>query len=109
MAGSPPFTDSSPRSLAHAHIARRPPRLDERRPGCPTLLADLVDRLLRERPEERYATAAAVAADLQQIADDIAAGRTPSFTLGRHDVDPRLRLSDVLFGRDAEVRTLPTS
>ena len=106
VAGSPPFTDSSPRSLAHAHIARRPPRLDERRPGCPALLADLVDRLLRKQPEERYATAAAVAADLQEIADDIAAGRTPSFALGRHDVEPRLRLSDVLFGRDAEVRAL---
>ena len=106
VTGSPPFTDSSPRSLAHAHIARRPPRLDERRPGCPSLLADLVDRLLRKQPEERYATAGAVAADLQAIADDIAAGRTPSFALGRHDVEPRLRLSDVLFGRDAEVRAL---
>ena len=107
VAGSPPFTDPSPRALAHAHIARRPPRLDERRPGCPVLLADLVDRLLRKHPEDRYATAAAVADDLRAIADDIAAGRTPSFALGHHDVEPRLRLSDVLFGRDAELRRAP--
>ena len=106
VAGSPPFTDPSPRALAHAHIARRPPRLDERRPGCPVLLADLVDRLLRKHPEDRYTTAAAVADDLRAIADDIAAGRTPSFPLGHHDVEPRLRLSDVLFGRDAELAAL---
>lgn len=106
VAGSPPFTDPSPRALAHAHIARRPPRLDERRPSCPVLLADLVDRLLHKHPEDRYATAAAVAEDLRAIADDIAAGRTPSFALGHHDVEPRLRLSDVLFGRDAELAAL---
>ncbi|HEX5946021.1 MAG TPA: AAA family ATPase, partial [Acidimicrobiales bacterium] len=106
VAGSPPFTDPSPRSLAHAHIARRPPRLDERRPGCPVLLADLVDRLLGKQPEDRYATAIAVADDLRAIADDIAAGRTPSFPLGLHDVEPRLRLSDVLFGRDGELAAL---
>src|SRR5262245_18662869 len=106
VAGAPPFTDPSPRSLAHAHIARRPPRLDERRPGCPVLLADLVDRLLRKHPEDRYATATAVADDLDAIADDLAAGRTPSFALGHNDVAPRLRLSDVLFGRDAGLAAL---
>ena len=106
VAGSPPFTDPSPRALVHAHIARRPPRLEKRRPGCATLLADLVDRLLRKHPEDRYATAAAVADDLRAIADDIAAGRTPSFPLGHHDVEPRLRLSDVLFGRDQELAAL---
>ncbi|MET0910382.1 MAG: AAA family ATPase, partial [Ilumatobacteraceae bacterium] len=106
VAGSPPFTDPSPRALAHAHIARRPPRLDERRPSCPVLLAELVDRLLRKHPEDRYATAAAVADDLRAIADDIAAGRTPSFALGHHDVEPQLRLAGVLFGRDAELAAL---
>ncbi len=106
VAGTPPFTDSSPRALVHAHIARRPPRLETRRPGCASLFADLVDRLLRKHPEDRYATAAAVADDLRAIADDIAAGRTPAFPLGHHDVEPRLRLSDVLFGRDQELAAL---
>ena len=106
VTGSPPFSDPSPRALIHADIARLPPRLDKRRPGCPALFADLVDRLLRKHPEDRYATAAAVADDLRAIADDIAAGRTPAFLLGHHDVEPRLRLSDVLFGRDQELAAL---
>ena len=68
------FVTTGPGPCAH-----RPPATPPRNslPGCATLVVDLVDRLLCKHPEDRYATAAAVADDLRAIADDIAAGRTP--------------------------------
>ena len=103
LTGSTPFRDRSPRALVHAHIARVAPRVDDQRSGTPTVLCDLVDKLLAKDPESRYKTAFAVAADLRSLAKAIGRGDTPAFELGRSDADPHLHLSDRLFGRDAEV------
>ena len=64
-------------------------------PGCWTRIPKLVPT-----------TADAVADDLRQIAEALDHGNTPDFELGRRDVDAAPRLSERLFGRDAEVASL---
>lgn len=106
LTGRPPFPGDDRRALVHAHIALRAPQIDDHRSGAPALLCDLVARLLDKDPESRYATADAVAGDLRQIAEALDRGETPDFELGRRDIDANLRLSERLFGRDAEVASL---
>jgi signal transduction histidine kinase len=77
-----------------------PPRLD---PSVPRLLGQIAERLVRRDPAERYQTAAAVAHDLDELADALDRGiPDPSFVLGSRD--RRETLAEPGFvGREAEV------
>jgi hypothetical protein len=66
--GRPPFSAPDYPTFHQkqtGHLYHDPPRLDELRPEVPAALADVVERLLRKRPEDRYATPAEVAAALE--------------------------------------------
>ncbi|MHB1297515.1 MAG: serine/threonine-protein kinase [Gemmatimonadaceae bacterium] len=57
LAGRFPFEHEAPSAVLVAHVTKRPPRLREVAPEVPAELADVVDRLLRKDPAERFATA----------------------------------------------------
>src|SRR5207244_1778796 len=66
LAGSPPFADSRTylqKIQAHCHSPVPPMR--ERRPEVPPALAAILDRLLAKPPEQRPASAAEAAAQLE--------------------------------------------
>src|SRR5262249_26091422 len=65
LTGELPFTASDPMELVHCHIARRPVPPAEHTPGLPVALSAIVMKLLAKPAEDRYQTAAGVAADLQ--------------------------------------------
>lgn len=77
LAGSRPFCTprdaaSACEVLARALESRRvgPPDLRSARPEVPAALASVVARCLEADPDDRYASAAELAADLQAVADD---------------------------------------
>ena len=78
LTGRPPFTRKGTAELLRAHIAERPPRLGEARPGehFPEALEAIVARLLAKRPEERYKDARSVAASLAEVCGAHVAGAT---------------------------------
>ena len=64
-------------------------------------------KLLAKTAEERYQTAAGVAADLRRCrADWEAHGRIDPFPLGAHDVPDRLLIPETLYGREREIDAL---
>ncbi|MDB5101401.1 MAG: sensor protein [Cyanobacteria bacterium RYN_339] len=98
LAGRPPFQAESRLELVHCHLARQPEPL----PGVPPLLAAVVEKLLAKTPEDRYQSAASLAADLRAIA----AGATTMAALGAHARPSRLAIPQKLYGRAPEVEAL---
>src|SRR5262249_38363747 len=64
LTGALPFPASNPIELIHCHIAREPPSAASR--GAPEQLSAIVAKLLAKNAEDRYQTAAGLAADLRK-------------------------------------------
>ena len=101
--GRLPFVFDSPADLAHAHVARAPPRLAELRREFPAVLSDIVARLLAKNADDRYASAQGLAHDLQHCVSELRrCGTVPAFALGQVDATSSFRIPNRLYGRDAE-------
>jgi tRNA A-37 threonylcarbamoyl transferase component Bud32 len=107
LTGVPPFRSKDPLELIHAHIARLPAPPRQLRPDAPELLSDLVLKLLRKEPEERYASASALLADLRVCRDQLdRTGAIAAFELGRASAAQGLRFGTRLYGRERELALL---
>jgi len=69
LSGRPPFSGDTPLALAMQHIQAEPVPLKQLRPDLPDDLVEIVHKLLRKSPEERYASATELARDLRQCID----------------------------------------
>ena len=108
LAGTLPFAAGDALEWVHCHLARQPMALDQL--GVPPGLSALVMKLLAKAPEDRYQTAAGLAADLRQCLGQLeATGRIEVFPLAARDMPDRLLISEKLHGRDAEVAALLAS
>ena len=69
-----PFPDGSPIDKLLRHQLDPPPNLRKLRPDLPLGLVAIIDKLLKKRPEERYANAAELAIVLQPYSSGADAG-----------------------------------
>lgn len=107
IAGALPFEADDPMEWIHCHIARAPPPLGERVRELSIPLGAIVMKLLEKDPEERYQTAAGLAADLRRCLDEWETnGHIEPFALGTHDKSDRLLIPEKLYGREREIDTL---
>jgi signal transduction histidine kinase len=92
--------------LLRQHITVAPPELRALGLPVPRALDEVIQRLLRKDPRDRYQTAAAVLADLEEIAAALARGeREPALVTGVRD--RRRTLTEPAFvGREAELAAL---
>ena len=101
LTGGPPFASEDGVGLVHAHLVRTPPPLGD---AVPAGVATIVMKLLAKSPDDRYQSAAGVAADLRRALDTlIATGTSDRFELGSEDTPQRLVLGQVLYGREREI------
>ncbi len=106
LGGALPYDSVDLAELVHAHLARRPPPLGERRSGLPSVLLRIVDKLLQKNPAARYRSARGLAADLQRLSAMLQAGASADFELGTDDRGPSLSLSLPLDARPEELMAL---
>ena len=107
LTGVLPFTATEPMEWVHCHIARPPMPPEEWVQDLPGPITAMVMKLLAKTAEDRYQTAAGVAADLRRcLASWEAHGRIDPFPLGAHDVSDRLLLPEKLYGREREIDRL---
>ncbi|HEY2167030.1 MAG TPA: ATP-binding protein [Jatrophihabitantaceae bacterium] len=113
LTGSPPFPGKTVGDLLRQHLSMAVPPLLGRDQSAgqvagaiPRAMDDIVQRLLRKDPGERYQSAAALESDLAELAAAVARGeREPHLVVGRSD--HRASLTDPSFvGREAELETL---
>ncbi|NNM33487.1 MAG: serine/threonine-protein kinase PknK, partial [Gemmatimonadetes bacterium] len=105
--GRRPFVSDDPLEVVHAHIARRATAPVEVDPKVPTVIGDVISKLLSKSPEDRYQSASGLAADLERALHHAEAGEDiPAFELGRRDLGHRLVLPPGLYGRKQELTLL---
>ncbi|HEX2274531.1 MAG TPA: ATP-binding protein [Acidimicrobiales bacterium] len=106
LAGRPPFTGDTVGDVLRAHLNRPAPSLRSLEVDVPRALDEIVQRLLRKDPADRYASAGAVRADLDELAAALERGEAdPSLVIGGRDV--RRTLTEPAFvGRTHELAVL---
>jgi predicted ATPase/anti-anti-sigma regulatory factor len=109
LTGAPPFVAGDVMDLLYSHLARCPEPPHERVPELPSVVSDVVMKLLEKSAEDRYQHARAVAHDLRRCLAQLDAGAPlTTFTLARDDRDHGglLDIPQRLYGREAELRLL---
>jgi len=106
LAGRPVFSAATVTDLLRHHLSTPAPELRSLGIAVPRAVDDVIQRLLRKDPAERYQSAAALAADLDDLHAALSAGQSePAFVIGRRD--RRITLTDPSFiGRHVEVAEL---
>ena len=96
LAGRPPFTSNSLGAILFDHMTACVPELRALGIAVPRTLDEVIQRLLRKDPRDRYQSAEAVLADLEAIRVALENGETePAVVIGAHDV--RQTLSEPAF------------
>lgn len=86
LAGAPPFPGNTVGAILFRHMTDPVPEIGARHAELPPALVDLIDRLLRKDPRDRYQSAAAVLADLDAIEACFREGdRNRAIVIGSHD------------------------
>ncbi|MFM7068493.1 MAG: PASTA domain-containing protein, partial [Actinomycetes bacterium] len=67
VTGRTPFTGETPLAIAYKHVQDQPPSPSTIVPAIPSGLEAVIMKLLRKRPEDRYASADDVRADLRRF------------------------------------------
>ncbi len=106
--GLPPFEGTDALALIHAHMARMPEKVVDRRPEFPETLSRIVMKLLEKEPEDRYQTAQALHADLVTCSEQLrSAGRIDAkLVLGGAHVPSHPLFAKRLYGRESELQAL---
>jgi predicted ATPase/predicted signal transduction protein with EAL and GGDEF domain len=108
--GELPHKNSDQLEMVHFHIAGKPVPPHERHARVPEVLSDIVLKLLQKEPENRYQSAAGLAADLRRCLAALDGGRTAErFVLGSADIVDRFDPPQKLYGRAAETSILLAS
>ncbi len=106
LAGRPPFEGETVGDVLRQHLTVRPPPLRALRGDVPRVLDELIQRLLRKDPRDRYQSAEGVLADLARLDTALRAGeREPNFVVGLHD-RRRVLTEPSFVGRTAEIAAL---
>ena len=107
LTGELPFQSNDPMELVHCHIAKAAPLVHEINPQIPSVLSEVVSKLMAKNAEDRYQSALGLKSDLEKCLRQLEqTGEIHSFEIGRRDVSDRFLIPDKLYGREAEVETL---
>ncbi|EMI22363.1 protein containing ATP-binding region, ATPase-like protein [Rhodopirellula maiorica SM1] len=108
ISGRSPIEATNASDYFDCQLSLEPPRLRELGLRVPAAVDDLVARLLRRDPRDRYETASGLLYDLQSITEQQTSNSTRTFAIGTHDIRPELAEAS-LVGRDEELETIQKS
>ena len=107
LTGSLPFDADSPIEIVHCHIAKTPVPVYEINSEVPSILSDIVMKLMSKNVEDRYQSAFGVKADLDSFQLQFAkTAHIEFFQLAQNDFSGKLQIPQKLYGRENEINTL---
>lgn len=114
LVGKAPFEEgkeySDKLAMMYAHIAVEPIAPYIANPQIPTVLSDVVTKLLKKNAEERYQSGGGLKAELEECQRLWKAeGNLIGFVAGSMDRSDRFRVPQKLYGREKEVEILLAS
>nr|WP_190800139.1 AAA family ATPase [Leptolyngbya sp. FACHB-541] len=105
-----PFHSDDALELVHSHLAKQPLSPSEVNPAIPEVVSNIILKLLRKNPEDRYQSALGIQFDLEYCLEKWnAQGAIAPFPLGREDYVTQLNIPQKLYGRQQELETLLTA
>ncbi len=107
LTGVAPFVFDDPLEMVHAHLSLAPISPSTHNENVPSVLANIILKLLAKAPDDRYQSAAGLTYDLttlQQHSDQ--QEWLESFKLGSRDRAHGLSMPEKLYGRDRELKLL---
>lgn len=105
LTGFPPFRAQDAAQLIHAHLAKMPESPDCLNPEIPTVISDILLKLMAKNPGDRYQSAHGLLMDLEKSRDQLRNGII-DFEIGQADISDQLKLPRNLYGREAEIEQL---
>ena len=107
LAGQLPFQSNDAMELVHYHIAKEPPSLHDIKPEIPSVLSEIVSKLMAKNAEDRYQSALGLKFDLEFCLRQIQeSGKIDGFEIAQRDLCDRFIIPEKLYGRETEVKTL---
>jgi serine/threonine protein kinase/serine phosphatase RsbU (regulator of sigma subunit) len=108
--GEPPFRSKVGRELIAMMLSEVPKPLSQIFPGFPEALSDIIQKLLRKNPDERYHSAFGLFSDFERCRDALQSGQNlRSFALGTKDKLRELNYKIPMVGRQRELDILNAS
>ncbi|NJL39579.1 MAG: AAA family ATPase, partial [Leptolyngbyaceae cyanobacterium SM1_4_3] len=107
LTGQLPFNAEDALELIHCHLAKTPVPLQQHNPNLPSVLSEIVLKLMAKTAEERYQSTRGLKTDLEecfkqwQVNEQII-----PFSIGRFDVSDKFQIPSKLYGRDSEIASL---
>ncbi len=110
-----PFDVQDALELVYCHIAKQPIPVCEVNPNAPTVLSNIVMKLLAKNAEDRYQSAYGLQFDLDRCLKQLKHPPSPvqkgeimieTFELGTKDVSSRFRIPQKLYGREQSTQLL---
>ena len=106
LTGRPPFDAGTIGEVLRDQLSTPPPSMRSLGIHVPTVVEEIVQRLLRKDPDDRYRSAGAVIADIDAVAAALRRGvEEPAIVVGAHDSRQTLA-EPALIGRDADLAVL---
>ncbi len=107
LTGLPPFQLNDPLEIFHAHIAMPVPKPCMVNTEIPSVLSDIVIKLLKKTAEERYQNCYGLMADLKNCRNQYLAKKSIApFFIAQNDLPNRFMLPQKVFGREKELEIL---
>lgn len=110
LCGYLPFTNDSSAGYSEQQFSFSPAKGIQSAattPPVPSVVTDIVIKLLSIDPVDRYQSVWGINADLEQCVDQLRArGKIYHFPLARHDVSSQFIIPEKLYGREIEMRQL---
>ncbi|WP_162275950.1 response regulator [Roseimaritima ulvae] len=108
LTGHPPFQSNSVGDLLRQHLSKPVPDLKALGLPVPRILEEVLQRMLRKDPRDRYQSAEAVVMDLDAIDEALRNGEAePQLVIGLHDRRQTLT-APAFVGREQELTQLHT-
>ncbi|MCV6636101.1 AAA family ATPase [Candidatus Albibeggiatoa sp. nov. NOAA] len=98
-----PFKSEDSLELIHCHIAKTPAPLHQINSNIPTILSDIVMKLMAKNVEDRYQSAYGLKVDLEQLLQQLKQNTIQTFPLAQRDFIGKFQIPQKLYGRDSEI------
>jgi PAS domain S-box-containing protein len=107
LTGQLPFRSTDPMELVHCHLAKTLPTVQSLCPTMPSVLSEIVSKLMAKNAEDRYQSALGLHHDLQTCLTQLnQTSEIVTFEIGKRDVGDRFIIPEKLYGRETEVQRL---
>lgn len=107
LTGKLPFITADSIKLVDCHIAKLPPKANSINPDIPPMLSEIISKLMAKNAEDRYQSALGLKHDLEVCRQQWQeTGNIAFFELAQEDICFSFLITEKLYGRQREVKTI---